>query len=1046
MEPRHRPGSAALLCGACLAMMPVSADASADVTLGPEGLLRQIRTASLDLSRPLDAAGVRLDTGAATLDLESGVLIPVRAGDARAVEMVFVGHGKVRLEPPDAVEAGQLELFTGSPRLAESFTEAVFVVARDEAADALLQRPEATAGAEVLHRAGERYAAWKDSPERQTLGVETGILLDALRDPLYQHYFAGWFMGRQLGPFLLQIDPAAEEQVNLGQFVRFDVTPEARHSLARFLHRQQQRGQLLGLEVEDLGRWDSWVKAAVRTADGEARPGSPGFEPRHYQVDVTVDPRSGHLASRSRVTMRAVTGQRRVVRFELHAELEITRLAVAPEGSSVAPEGSSATVAPENGVELFYLREGNAVQVLLPQVPEAGAEVILDVACEGSFLEPGNAVAQDERSGKSWALRDALGWYPRTGANERATYDVTLRWPRRHQLIASGKRVDGGEGKGERWERRLLEVPGLGFSFEIGRYDVQSMDVGEVRLNVAVDRETLSLAPEGARSELMFTVADALRFYQKEFGPYPLDELTVVTVPRQYSQALLGLVTLSSQVLLDWGVFGPLLRVQDRGSVVAHEIAHQWWGHLVGWRSYRDQWISEAMANYAALLWARHRGLAPSVGPVTGWQQELTATVADGRPIESLGPLVLGERLFSSRSQDAYHGIVYRKGALVLEMLARKLGDDDFRRALATVVASASGRTISTADFLSLLERITATDLDAFARQFIYGTGLPEIDYDYAFEPRDGGGWRVRVDARQQMPVRTRYAIVTLPGGRLDVARGRVEQGVDVEGSELVVPLQILLTDGPTASSAAQPDAREPGAPEFSGNGRRQDLLVGKIVISGRHTELEFDLDWRPSKLWLDRDREIFGLFLDRRAHPKRMLLKLAAKQAATGELTPAEDTLRRALAARSPLSSTDHLLDAHLHLRLAGVLLDLGRDREAAGSLDLAKQVFEREKASLPGSEIRRFASAFEIAEARIEVRRGDYLGALERLSDGVLDPRDATSTEGYLLLAIAAQATGRQGELEEALEIARRRGADVSRLPPQSPRPQHGSSAHLR
>ena len=981
----------------------------------PQTLLRQIRAASLDLSQALDAAGVRLDTGAATLDLESGVLIPVRAGGSRAVEMVFIGRGEARLDPPDAVEAGQLELFTGSPKLAETFTEAVFVVARDEAADALLLRPAVAADAETLRRAGERYAAWKDSPERRTLGVETGILLDALHDPLYEEYFAGWFMGRQLGPFLLQMDPAAEEQINLGQFVRFDVTPEAEHSLSRFLHRQQQRGRLLGLEVEDLGRWDSWVKSPIRTADGQPRPGSQGFEPRHYQIDVTVDPRTGRLASRSRVTLRAISGQRRVVWLELHEELAITRLVVAPEGppADVAPGGQPADAA---GEELFYLRAGNDLQVLLPRVPEAGVEVVLEVACEGIFLERGGDVAPEGRPAKSWALRDALGWYPRTGANERATYDVTLRWPKRYRLAACGRRIDDGEGHGEHWERRHMDVPALGFSFEVGRFEMQSMNVGDVRLNVALDPSTRALTPDGALGELMFTIADTLSYYQKVFGPYPLDELTVVTVPRQYSQAMLGLITLSSRVLADWGVFGPLLRVQDRGSVVAHEVAHQWWGHLVGWRSYRDQWISEAMANYAALLWARHRGLTPSVGPVTGWQQELTATLADGRPIESLGPLVLGERLFSSRSQDAYHGIVYRKGALVLEMLARKFGEEDFLRALKALVAHASGRVISTGDFLSLLERITATDLDGFARQFIFGTGLPEIDYDYTFEPRDDGGWRVRVDARQEMPARTRYTIVALPDGRLDVARGRVEQHIDVETSELVVPFQILLARDLTGGA--------------SGNGGEPSTLVGKMVISGRHTELEFDLDERPVKLWLDRDREIFGRFLDRREHPKRMLLQQASKQAAAGELPAAEATLRRALATHSPLASTDYLLDAHLHLRLAGVLLDLGRDGDAAGNLDLAKSAFEQGKEALPGSEIRRFASAFEITEARIEVRRGDHQAAFQRLRDGVLDPRDATSTEGYLLLAIAAHAIGNRDELEQTLEIARRRGADISRV----------------
>ena len=139
----ERLNVAAFLCGICLAVLPTSADPS---TTDPEILLQQIRTARLDLSQPLDATGVRLDTGAADLDLESGVLIPLRTDGSRAVEMVFVGRGQVRLEPPDEVEAGQLELFTGSQRLAETFTEAVFVVARDQAADALAETAASSDG------------------------------------------------------------------------------------------------------------------------------------------------------------------------------------------------------------------------------------------------------------------------------------------------------------------------------------------------------------------------------------------------------------------------------------------------------------------------------------------------------------------------------------------------------------------------------------------------------------------------------------------------------------------------------------------------------------------------------------------------------------------------------------------------------------------------------------------------------------------------------------------------------------------------------------
>ena len=126
-----------------------------------------------------------------------------------------------------------------------------------------------------------------------------------------------------------------------------------------------------------------------------------------------------------------------------------------------------------------------------------------------------------------------------------------------------------------------------------------------------------------------------------------------VVTPRFFSQALLGFVTLSALMMADDARWALWLGLEDPRTVVAHEIAHQWWGHQVGWQGYRDQWLSEAMANYAAVLYGRNElggDLRFAQGPTSGWQESLLAETEDGRPIESLGPLVLGARLISSRS------------------------------------------------------------------------------------------------------------------------------------------------------------------------------------------------------------------------------------------------------------------------------------------------------------------------------------------------------------------------------------------------------------
>jgi tetratricopeptide (TPR) repeat protein len=967
----------AALAAASLAQEPAAPD--------PRVLFERLRSSALASSPPLRLEHVRLDTGSAVLDLVDGYLFPAEPVGERAVEMVFVGDGIVHLEAPDAVEAGQLELFTGSDVLRERFTEAVFVVARDAAARALLERPAAAADAAVARRARARFASWRASPERRLLGVDAGILGDALGDPYAEEYFAAWFRGDDLGDFLLLVDPAAEEPLSLGQFVPLDVGEREKRRFSRVLSREQRRGRLIGLEVDDLGTWDTWVSAA-RGVDGRKLGGVAAFEPRHYRLDVTVDPRHGELTGRAEVELVAASGGRRLARLSLHRDLAVTRVAVAE-------------------VEVPHLREGSEIHLVLPAAPAAGAAVTVAVDYAGQYLD---------RRDRNWTLRDALAWYPHAGEVDRATYDVTLRRPPRLDLLAGGRWVASGGDKKLRWERRALDVPALGFSFEVGRYVVRRVHAGQVAVTVAFDPDLVAVAGDSL-ADVLAAITDSLAFYEQLFGPYPLPELTVVTVPREQSQAMLGFVTLSNAMMVDWGALGAVLGVTDRRAVVAHEIAHQWWGHQVGWRGYRDQWISEAMANYASQLWTRRRlaSVGPG-GPTEGWQEELTRPVADGRPLESVGPLVLGRRLDSSRADGAYEAIVYRKGALVLGMLARRFGEERFVEMLRAIAVRNRGRVLSTGEFLGQLEELSATDLELFARQFVYGVGLPEIFYTYEFTPLDDGRWRVRIAARQEPPQRFRYEVVERAGGALDVARRRFE-AAELGGAPLAVPFQVVFTGGALG-------------------------VQGQISLTGERSELTFEVEHRPDDVWLDTRREVYGRFFNERRHPKRTLLYQGFDLAASGENAEAEAYFRQALMMPPPVlrgvspaleqlqAVADRLLNAQIHLELARVRMSGDRDEEARASLEEARQALER-------SEQPWIAGDLDLLEARLEIRRGDYARAFRRLRKDVLrrrrlDAAESPSAESYLLLAIAARETGNERELAEAVAAARRKGAVVSLL----------------
>jgi tetratricopeptide (TPR) repeat protein len=965
-----------------LVLVAAAAARAAEVP-DPAALQTEIAASHLEPARAVTLKNLKLNAGLATLHLD-GLLVPASGVGGQTVELVFLGNGRIELEPPDSIEAGQLELFTGGSRLDAEFKEAVLVVGLDAAVNAMLRRPAAQPDADTVHRAESLYATWRGKRERKLLDVDRGILLDALRDPVSNGYFAAWFRAADPGDFLYFVEPGEREQVTLGRFVPLDATEKEKRKISKEISRQQRKGRLLGVDVEDLGQWDTWLSASLRTADGKPAPGAPSFEPRKYTLEMTVD-RDLRLAGKARIDLDPVVKGSRVAALNLSGDFKVARVTDAA------------------GTPLFFLRNDAELTVILPQAPKPGEAPAVVVEYAGNPIE------------KDWnlvTLLDTLGWYPHAGEIDRAAFDVTFHWPKSFDLVSSGIRKDGGEGAdGTLWERRVLDQPALGFSFEVGHFKIETAKAGHVNLRLAFSPGSV-LTGRGVKEDVIRTVSDSLLYYEEQFGPYPLDEMTIVTANRGFSQGMLGFVTLSDSLLNDLGMWNRYFGIEDRRVVIAHEVAHQWWGNQVGWTSYRDQWISEAMASYVALRYAHDR-LGDKLSGVDlneGWQSSLASTLPDGRPLESAGPVVLGTRLLSSRAEGAYQPIVYEKGSVILDMLARTLGEENFPKILKQIVKVANHGTISTEDFISLIERITATDLQPFAEQFVYGTGLPEVLYRYRYE-KQGDRWVVKGEARQQTPHRFRYKVVQPAAGRFDVTREAIQQ-IDVRQSTLVVPVEIEIFD--------------PEKPKGKGRDGANATIRGNIMLKGESTPFEIAVEKEPRGFWMDRRAKVFGRFFDESRNPKRVLFFQAVKTSADGKPEEAAALFDRALKTEEPPPDSEdtvywqsiqwarRVMNAQIELGRARLFLDQGKDDQAEASLDRAKLLAEGDE--------------HKLLQARLEVRRARYDKAFRQLRKGLTEGE--LGGEGYALLAVAAHAAGHPEEYEKALKRARESGADVAAL----------------
>lgn len=189
--------------------------------------------------------------------------------------------------------------------------------------------------------------------------------------------------------------------------------------------------------------------------------------------------------------------------------------------------------------------------------------------------------------------------------------------------------------------------------------------------------------------------------------------------------------------------------------VTPHEVAHQWWGHTVGFRSYRDQWMSEGFADESASIFLLHT--RPKVNDYLDfWKQErkmLTEKNSMGfRPID-VGPVTMGYRLDTQKTGfSVTRALIYPKGAFILHMVQMMMwspqeGDKVFMETMHDFVSTYRLQPATTEDFKAIVEKhmTPAMDLDHnhkmdwFFNEYVYGTDLPTYHFEAQATPNDNG-------------------------------------------------------------------------------------------------------------------------------------------------------------------------------------------------------------------------------------------------------------------------------------------------------------------
>ena len=429
--------------------------------------------------------------------------------------------------------------------------------------------------------------------------------------------------------------------------------------------------------------------------------GDPAYEVTHYELDLDYKVSTNRLAGRAVLDVTVLEDARRLV-VDL-VGLRVLKVTVGGTAAKWVHRGARVVVTPS-----APLTRGVRTQVAITYAGTPGPVTTRwgDVGWEE--LTEGALVAAQPNGAPTWF---PCNDHPRT----KATFRLAFECDSPYDVVATGALV-AARARGSR-TRRVFEqdVPMATYlaTVHIGRYVRRALAPSDVPIVIVL--------PAARERDVMHDLGrlpEMTSLYETLFGPYPFDDYTVVVTADDLEIPLEALAMAS---------FGPnwLDGRRRHERLVAHELAHQWFGNSLTPSTWADIWLNEGFACYAEWLWAEHAdGIPVRVSAMTHWSR--LARLPQDVVLADPGP----DLMFDDR--------VYKRGALTLHALRLQLGDVAFFDVVRDWVASRRHGSVTTDGFVahveSFVRRTAPVEAEAAARRardllelWLWTTPLPRV-------------------------------------------------------------------------------------------------------------------------------------------------------------------------------------------------------------------------------------------------------------------------------------------------------------------------------
>ena len=699
---------------------------------GSDGAYAALRNLSLG-NEAVSVSNLELNRDAGTFQIKTGTVCFAAPVSGKVTGAVVIGDGSFLLAPPTEQERRSLKYLTKEDDFNERFDRLVLRFTDATYEELKKAGTPATGGCDA--------GLWKDIQNTTRHKIHYNLeadLLGEILSPEPRGVFWAFIHGKHYDDKeIYRLDPSEGDQVS---FWTYDDT-----------------------------KWGDWARFHFTQPHAS---GTAGRQLRieHHEIDTTLE-RSGAISGKASTTIVSMRNGLRVVPMSLFPTLRVQSVTA-------------------NGQALEFIQEDKKddpwFSVILPKPLAAGEKLSITTTYSGK-----EAVV-NEGGGNYYPVARS-NWYPNNRGSafgEYATYDMTFRIPKGMKIAATGTLVSSTTDGNQDISVWKSEQPQTVAGFSIGKFKVEEAKLTKPPMAIesyanetppdwvsglqrAADPGLLG-SPDQSRTPAvalgtMSTVSLnkkalaegelAVELYTDYFGPSSFTHLQLTQQTAcSYGQSWPSLVWIPICYYFDSTVRHQLgIQFGSRGYwnvVTPHEVAHQWWGHTVGFDSGRDQWMSEGFSDLSASLYLSFIEKDPKKFN-SFWNDEkelLLERDAQGFRAIDAAPLTMGTRANNSRTGGLTRQLIYPKGAYVLHMIRTMMfdtrnGDKLFKETMQDFVNTYRGKAATTEQFKAMVEKhmTPAMELDGnhkmdwFFNQYVYGTGIAHYNFQATVEPTSDG-------------------------------------------------------------------------------------------------------------------------------------------------------------------------------------------------------------------------------------------------------------------------------------------------------------------